>query len=156
MFLGRSGCYQVLQTYMQYSVVWRYYGRDQISFAIGLDRSVRLVPIQGVESDQHPNRPADYYDDMYDSDEDGQISTHPDGSPAVIFDRDSLIIEGGDWAPLVYDPDRQKEVIAGSIFDKLREGVDRQSASEDGRIRLWLFPFMMSGIAGPDQKRRIS
>jgi hypothetical protein len=123
--------------------MWRYYGRDQVSFAIGLDRNVGLVPLERVELDTHPNPTADYYDDMYDRDEDGHISTHPDGSPAVIFDPDSLIIEGGDWASVVYDPEQQKEIIA-DIFDELCKGVDRQTTPEDGHIRLWLFPYLMN------------
>ncbi|MDQ0690940.1 hypothetical protein [Arthrobacter sp. W4I7] len=122
--------------------MWRYYGRDQVSFAIGLDRSERLVPVARLDGDNHPSPSPDYYKGMYELDDDGQISTHPDGSPAVIFDPDSLIVDGGEWARVVYDPERQTKIIV-DIFERLRKGVEGNSAThEDGHMRLW-FPYLI-------------
>ncbi|MEE2570444.1 hypothetical protein V1638_13715 [Pseudarthrobacter sp. J64] len=124
--------------------MWRYYGRDQVSFAIGLDRKESLVPLARLKGDSHPHPPTGYLDDMYEKEEDGQIATFPDGSPIVIFDPDSIIIEGGDWKPVVYDPAVQAEIIA-EMFEKLLEGVEkRSSAAEPGRHWLWLYPYIMN------------
>ncbi|MGM7777433.1 DUF2971 domain-containing protein [Arthrobacter sp. KNU-44] len=122
--------------------MWRYYGRDQVSFAIGLDRNQPLVPLARLTDDNHPNPPAGYIDDIYDKDEDGQIATNPDGSPVVIFDPDWVIIEGGDWKPVVYDPAQQSEIIT-EIFENLRKGVEEQLTV--GRNRhWWLYPYYMN------------
>lgn len=124
--------------------MWRYYGRDQVSFAVGLDRNEPLVPLARLKEDTHPNPPAGYLDDMYDKEEDGQIATHPDGSPVVIFDPDSIIIEGGDWKPVVYDPAQQSEIIA-EIFGNLRKGVEkRNSTAESNRHWFWLYPYLIN------------
>ncbi|MEV8085015.1 hypothetical protein [Pseudarthrobacter oxydans] len=124
--------------------MWRYYGRDQVSFAVGLDRSQPLVPLARLEAASHPNPSPDYYADMYDVDKDGQIVEHPDGSPAVIFDPDSLIIEGGQWKPVVYEQAEQSKFIT-EIFETLRQGVEKRNSSpEDGRLRFWLYPYFMN------------
>ncbi|MGN7149296.1 DUF2971 domain-containing protein [Arthrobacter sp. SAFR-179] len=124
--------------------MWRYYGRDQVSFALGLDRNVPLVPLARLKEDVHPNPPAGYLDDMYDRDEDGQIVTYPDGSPIVIFDPDSIIIEGGNWKPVIYDPEEQAEIIV-EIYNKLREGVEkRNSTAESSRPSFWLYPYLIN------------
>lgn len=124
--------------------MWRYYGRDQVSFAVGLDRNEPLVPLARLKVDTHPNPPAGYLDDMYDKEEDGQIATHPDGSLVVIFDPDSLIIEGGDWKPVVYDPAQQAEIIA-EIFENLRGGVEKRiSTAEPNRHWFWLYPYLIN------------
>ncbi|MFW0770872.1 hypothetical protein ACLRGH_12700 [Arthrobacter koreensis] len=124
--------------------MWRYYGRDQVSFAVGLDRNKPLVPLARLKEEIHPNPPAGYFDDMYDKEEDGQIASYPDGSPVVVFDPDSIMIEGGEWKPVVYDPAQQAEIIVG-IFENLRKGVEKRiTSSEPGRFRLWLFPFLMN------------
>ena len=101
-----------------------------MSFAVGLDRSEPLVPLTRLKDDTHPNPPAGYWHDMYDQDEDGQICTHPDGSPVVILDPDAVIIEGGNWKRVVYDPSQQAGIVS-EIFESLRTGIERRiSASE--------------------------
>jgi hypothetical protein len=124
--------------------MWRYYGRDQVSFAVGLDRKESLVPLARLKEDRHPNPPADYYDDMYDKDANGDVLTGPDTGPVIIFDPDSLIIEGGAWKPVVYDPAQQGRIIA-EIFEELRKGVEKRSSpSEPDRHWIWLFPYLMN------------
>lgn len=121
--------------------MWRYYGRDQVSFAVGLDRSERLVPLARLKEDTHPNPPANYLDNKYEQDEDGNVVIYPEGGPAVIDDPDFLFVEGGDWKPVVYEPAQQTKIIAG-IFEKLREGVERPP--EPNRLTIWLFPYLMN------------
>lgn len=104
--------------------LWRNYGRHQVSFAVGLDKAVPLVPMipeepkDGVEVEAHPNPPDDYYDGMYDEME--------DGTRALLFDPDGLLVEGGSWKPVIYDPEAQKETIT-KIFDGLRDSAEAQA-----------------------------
>ena len=120
--------------------MWRYYGRDQVSFAIGLDRSERLVPLARLKVDTHPDPPVGYQDDRYERDENGEIITD-EGGPVVIYDPDWLVIEGGGWKPVVYKPKEQAKIIADT-FEELRKGVVRPS--EPGKLTIWLFPYLMN------------
>lgn len=116
--------------------MWRYYGRHHVSFAVGLDRSQPLVPLARLTRDDHPHPPHGYYDDMYDFDD--------DGNRFLIHDPDTVFIEGGEWKPVVYETKRQLEIVA-DVFEKLREGVEKRSASsEKGRLWIWLFPYFMN------------
>jgi hypothetical protein len=116
--------------------MWRYYGRDQVSFAIGLDRSESLVPLARFERGDHPHPPADYEEDMYDFDE--------EGNRFLIHDPDTVLIEGGEWKPVVYESKQQSEIIT-EIFEKLRDGVEkRNSSGENGRRWIWMFPYFVN------------
>ncbi|WAH97400.1 hypothetical protein [Arthrobacter sp. MMS18-M83] len=124
--------------------MWRYYGRDQVSFAVGLDRSETLVPVARFEKDSHPSPFADYYVDKYDLNDDGQILKHPNGSPVVNFDPDSMSILGGEWKLVVYDQAQQSKIVT-EIFESLRRGVEKSiSTPEDGRLGIWFFPYFMN------------
>lgn len=104
--------------------LWRNYGRHQVSFAVGLDKAVPLVPLiaeplkDGVELEAHPNPPADYYEGIYDEME--------DGTPVQLFDPDGVLVEGGFWKPVIYEQAAQKETIT-KISDGLRESAEAQA-----------------------------
>ncbi|WP_369746492.1 hypothetical protein [Paenarthrobacter sp. AMU7] len=116
--------------------MWRYYGRHQVSFAVGLDRSESLVPLARLEEDEHPNPPAGYGDDAIEYDE--------EGIPFRTYDPDDVFIEGGEWKSVVYDLKEQSEIIT-TVFEKLRDGVEKRLApAEKGKLRVWLFPFFMN------------
>ena len=123
--------------------MWRYYGRDQVSFAVGLDRNESLVPLARLEEDSHPNPSRSYYDDMYDMDVDGKVLEHPDGSPVVIFDPDSLVVEGGEWKPVIYEQAHQSKLIT-EIFETLREGIEKRISSPGVRHNIWIYPYFMN------------
>lgn len=124
--------------------MWRYYGRDQVSFAVGLDRKESLVPLARLKGDTHPNPPTDYYEDMYEKDVNGDVFIDPEIGPVKIFDPDSLIIEGGTWKPVVYDTAQQARIIA-EIFEELRKGVEKRSSPEESNSHwIWLFPYLMN------------
>lgn len=104
--------------------LWRNYGRHQVSFAVGLDKSIPLIPMtavplkDGVEVEVHPNPPADYYEGAFDELE--------DGTRVQLFDPDGLMVEGGTWKSVIYQPEVQEETIA-KIFDGLRESAEAQA-----------------------------
>lgn len=116
--------------------MWRYYGRDRASFAIGLDRTKKLAPLARLAVDKHPNPPADYYDDIYDFAE--------NGDRFIVQDPDQVFIEGGGWNAVVYDPPRQSQIIS-EVFGKLREGVETRVARGEARRRwIWMYPYFMN------------
>ncbi|GGJ21457.1 hypothetical protein [Paenarthrobacter histidinolovorans] len=116
--------------------MWRYYGRHQVSFAVGLDRNESLVPLARLKGEEHPNPPAGYEDDAFDYDE--------EGNRFRVYDPDGVFIEGGDWKPVVYDLKRQSEIIT-KVFETLRDGVEKRlTPAEEGKLRVWLFPFFMN------------
>ncbi|ASN20124.1 hypothetical protein [Arthrobacter sp. YN] len=124
--------------------LWRNYGREHVSFAVGLDESVPLVPIAGCLDNQHPNPSPGYYDGMYEVDVDGSVLEHPNGAPVVVDDPDRVLIECSVWKSVVYDRDDQKQLI-GKVFNNLRAGVEeRRGRSEESRRTFWLYPYLMN------------
>lgn len=116
--------------------MWRYYGRDQVSFAVGLDKSHKLVPLARRTEDTNPHPPVGYYDDCFEFDEDGR--------QFQVYNPDDVLIEGDEWKSVIYDSALQAKIIT-SIFEKLRSGVEeRLSSNEERRRWIWLFPFMMN------------
>lgn len=128
--------------------LWRNYGRHQVSFAVGFDKAVPLVPMiptvpqDGIEVTRHPYPPSDYYENMYDTDADGQVATTPDGAPIVIDDPDSELVENSGWKPVVYDQGQQKELISG-IFERLHEAAEAATNGKSS-IGLWMQVYLMN------------
>ncbi|POH75369.1 hypothetical protein [Arthrobacter glacialis] len=128
--------------------LWRNYGRHQVSFAVGFDKRVPLVPMiptvpkDGIEVTEHPYPPSDYYENMYDSDAEGNVALHPDGSPIVINDPDTERVENSGWKPVVYDQSQQKDLIS-EIFARLRQSAE---AATDGKssIGFWMQLYLMN------------
>lgn len=96
--------------------MWRYYGRDEVSFAVGLDRDVSLGVRAQKESDRHPSPPPGYRDGP--KDPSGQLEQDPD--------QDGQIVEG--WDEMVYDPDEQTKILSQALSD-LRDA--HQEAKRD-------------------------
>ncbi|MFZ3416352.1 MULTISPECIES: DUF2971 domain-containing protein [Arthrobacter] len=97
--------------------LWRYYGREQVSFAIGLDRDVDLhVQPQNLR-DAHPFPPSGYYDGP----------RNPDGTLELDPDRES---ENADpWVDVIYDPSDQEAFIK----EKLDRIIDELQTPNGGQ-----------------------
>lgn len=79
--------------------LWRYYGRDQVSFAVGLERSVNLnVRAQKQRSD-HPYPPPGYLDGY--RDEHGILEENPDMVGQIV----------DPWDEMIYDRHQQEHII---------------------------------------------
>lgn len=101
--------------------MWRAYGREEVSYSIGLESSIELSPRIQRAGDMHPFPPPGYYEEEFEYDEDGypvQISSDPD------FD----FIEGGAWTPVIYNEGEQERLIRHA-FATLRDQVKRTSDS---------------------------
>lgn len=85
--------------------MWRYYGKDQVSFAIGLDRHAALRVRAQRKEHRHPDPPAGYYDGY--KDDWGNLEEDPD--------QNGQIVEG--WKAMIYDEQRQKEIIRKALED---------------------------------------
>lgn len=102
--------------------MWRAYGREEVSYSIGLESSVDLAPRIQRAGDMHPFPPPGYYEEEFEYDEDGYpilVSNDPD------FD----FIEGGAWTPVIYNEGEQEKLIRHA-FATLRDQVRRSRASD--------------------------
>jgi hypothetical protein len=114
--------------------MWRAYGREEISYSIGLDRSFALCPRTQRPGELHPFPPPGYYDEEYEYDEEGY-------RVSISGDPDSDFVDGGTWTAVVYDQTKQQQIIS-ETFTKLREGVEkkrRAAASGKSGSNLHLF-----------------
>lgn len=73
--------------------VWRNYGGGEIAYAVGLDGTIPLVPIEQIAGDAHPTPPPRYYDDAVVDLGDGEYESH---------DPDEVHIAGGSWRKVEY------------------------------------------------------
>lgn len=109
--------------------LWRNYGGNEVAYAIGLERSRRLVPVEKVPGSSHPDPPAGYYDPEWeDIGEDWPINVNSDPDHANVF--------GGDWRGVKY--------VSGSADPKVRRYLDRAvqdlEKAENRIIRFNLLP----------------
>lgn len=74
--------------------VWRGYG-SSVPYAIELDASVELLPVEQVASDSHPSPPAAWGREVIDEDDEGR--------PIYGEDPDHVRIESKAWTPVQYD-----------------------------------------------------
>jgi len=118
--------------------MWRYYGKDEVSFAVGLDRDVPLEVRAQSEGDSHPFPPPGYVDGPRDPN--GQLEFDPD--------QDGQSIEG--WDPMVYERDEQEDIVAQAL-SKLRDALE--VAKQDRST--FSFPFLMEQLSLLGQLNRI-
>lgn len=97
--------------------MWRYYGQDQVSFAVGLDKSVGLSARAQKRGHAHPFPPPR----SLDSDEEGRNQRD---NPA----HDGQIVEP--WEAMVYDPIKQKEILTQALSD-LRDALEVATRDRD-------------------------
>lgn len=83
--------------------LWRYYGRDQVSFAVGLDRTVSFDVRAQKKRDKHPYPPSGYLDGPQNPD--GSLEEHPD--------QDGQVVEP--WAEMIYSPEKQRQIISRAL-----------------------------------------
>lgn len=102
--------------------MWRYYGRDQVSFAVGLDSGAKLKVRAQSSKNKHPNPPADYYAGY--RDDHGQLEENPD--------QDLQGVEP--WRSMIYEEVRQRDLIRQAL-DELRGAIDA-SKGNDGKASI--------------------
>lgn len=105
--------------------MWRYYGKDQVSFAIGLDKDVQLS-VRGQSSRRrHPHPPKDYLNGA--KDDFGTLEEDPDD--------DMQTVEP--WEEMIYGRPQQEKIIKQAL-EELDAAVTEANAV-DGR-----FPFKLA------------
>jgi hypothetical protein len=110
--------------------MWRNYGGDAVSYAIGLDRREPLSPLEHISGDTHPTPPADFYN--ADWEELGNGERHNlNPSP------DALLVIGRHWQNLTY--------ISGADHDEVKAQFDHiasrlEASAEDRLLYFWMFP----------------
>lgn len=98
--------------------MWRYYGRDEVSFAVGLARDVPLGVRAQKKGDSHPFPPPGYKDGPRDPN--GQLEWDPD--------QEGQAVES--WDAMVYDPDEQKKILSQALSD-LRDAHEQAKRDEN-------------------------
>ncbi len=98
--------------------LWRYYGRDQVSFAVGLDPDVEFTVREQHKADRHPNPPPGYYDGPVD--DNGLLEDDPDnGGPLVEH-----------WNPMIYKEAVQEQILREAL-ENLRNAVSAARIKPD-------------------------
>jgi hypothetical protein len=82
--------------------VWRGYG-SSVPYAIELDASVDLLPIEQTPRESHPSPPADWGPEIYGTDDEGRLIHGPDP--------DEVRIEVQHWTPVQYDATTARERV---------------------------------------------
>lgn len=118
--------------------MWRYYGQDEVSFAVGLDRDVPLGARAQKKESTHPFPPPGYKEGPRDPN--GQLEWDPD--------QEGQIVEP--WDAMVYERDEQKKILAQALSD-LRDAHDvaKRDSSE------FSFSFYMEQLSLLGQLNRI-
>ncbi|MGZ0712570.1 hypothetical protein ACWPKO_29955 (plasmid) [Coraliomargarita sp. W4R53] len=101
--------------------VWRNYGGDEIAYAIGLDASSPLAPIEQVAGEEHPSPPQRYYDDAVIDLGGGDYESH---------DPDEIRIAGGTWRTVEYIGG-PTDVVVRREFDALLDELVEPPAGEN-------------------------
>lgn len=94
--------------------MWRLYGNDEVSYAVGLDPNVGLIPRQQARGDHHPNPPTGYYEEHEVHDEEGNL--------IGAWNPDTIEADDQIWMPVIYADDEQRELAADAI-NALRIGL---------------------------------
>jgi hypothetical protein len=81
--------------------VWRGYG-SSVPYAIELDASVELLPVEQVPGDAHPFPPKGWGPD---------VDFEDDGRPIVGYDPDNTLVETQRWTPVRYDAKEAKRRV---------------------------------------------
>lgn len=114
--------------------VWRNYGGDEIAYAIGLDASSPLAPIEQVVGEEHPAPPQHYYDDAVIDLGDGDFESH---------DPDEVRVAGGHWKKVEYIGGPTDAVVRREFDALLAELVEPQAGENRVPWRL-----VMASLAG--------
>jgi hypothetical protein len=114
--------------------VWRNYGGDEIAYAVGLDATTPLVPIEQVVGDDNPHPPPGYYDDDV---------TDLGGGEYVSHSPDEVRIAGGNWRKVDYIAGPTDAVVEREFDDLLLDLVEPPA----GETRVpW--KLLMASLAG--------
>jgi len=115
---------------------WRYYGVSEVAFSVGMDRTVKLVPVEQVQGSNHPQPvPPGYYD--------REFEENPDGSRSFIDpDPDEIFASGGEWLDVTYIEDESSDQIV-ELYD---QAVGRAAKS----LLLLLWPAFTSVLTMKD------
>lgn len=111
--------------------MWRNYGREAVSYAIGLDKNVSLVPLakpgyEGIE--EFPYADDDYYAPFLERAElpDGVVETFLVDDP----DR-SVFLHNQSWQKVIYSPEEQQAIVREVISNYLE---DQRPATQGTRL----------------------
>ncbi len=99
--------------------LWRYYGRDRVSFAVGLDRSVLLEARAQTQRRSHPYPPPGYLNGY--RDEHGTLEEDPDTVGQIVEP----------WDKMIYEPHEQETIIRRALSN-LDEAL--RDARTDSRV----------------------
>lgn len=95
--------------------LWRNYGKHSVSYAIGLDPSVPLIPLQISSAEEHPNPPVGWGREYIEDDE---------GQRHIVADPDHPVVEclrhkEKQWISVVYGGRRRRRIIESNFEDAI-------------------------------------
>lgn len=110
--------------------MWRNYGGDGVAYAVGLDRSRPLAPLEHVSGDVHPRPPADFYAPEWEDLGDGErYNLNP--SP------DHVLVLGRSWHDVTYISGSDHEAVRAE-FDLMASRLE--SDKGDRLLFFWMYP----------------
>lgn len=97
--------------------LWRNYGGSTTPYAIGLDRTIPLRPLEAVEGRRHPRPPENWDSEGWEEGTDG---------PLRAYDPDHEWVFGGQWNDVVYVDRRGAQSHEQSLRALARDRLDGQ------------------------------
>lgn len=95
--------------------LWRNYGKHSISYSIGLDHGVPLIPLQASSAHEHPAPPSGWGREYEYANGQRYVVTDPD-HPVV----DCLLERGRPWLLVAYRGKEVRKIIESSYEDSSR------------------------------------
>lgn len=109
--------------------LWRNYGKHSISYSIGLDPEVPLIPLQASSADEHPAPPLGWGREYEYDNGHRFVASDPDHPVA-----DCLLDKERQWLPVAYRGDEVRRIIESSYEDFL----ELSARPKDGRPSFYL------------------
>jgi hypothetical protein len=99
--------------------LWRNYGKSETAFAVALDRSAPLTPLEQVPDEEHPNAPEGWYNSQPVEMEDGKLAW-------VSGNTDLLMTFSSGWKDVVYASDYHHDQIV-DVYNSLVRNAKRDA-----------------------------
>ncbi|MFC9351552.1 hypothetical protein [Arthrobacter sp. NPDC057013] len=129
--------------------LWRNYGKHSISYSVGLDPGVPLIPLQASSAEEHPAPPRGWGPDYEYASGHRFVVSNPDHPVA-----DCLLDKEGQWLSVAYRGDEVRKIIESSYEDFLELSAE----PKDGRRSLyfsWLSRLLLVKAKGFRDEREM-
>lgn len=130
--------------------LWRNYGKHSVSYAIGLDPSLPLLPLQTTDEEEHPNPPKGW-GPTYEEVSDGHWAAidEPDRPVAA-----HLGENGKPWIPVVYDREGRRKIVEENFQDIINSIKSRMPNKLIVRFN-WLGDLLLIKARGFQDEREV-